>query len=86
MKKVVKDQIEQINDDSIIGIEWPENDRSIIIYDGDFLSFGNEDKSIEETWKASSIKEYVEECLEIDMGIKIFQFESVKECLKWMSE
>ena len=92
MKKVVSTQtetisIDQITNDSIIGIDWGgDNKRSIVIQVSDrvYTSISNHRINLTNNWNRSSVMEYIKGAMQ--RGVEVYQFDTIKDCLKWMSE
>lgn len=88
MKKVIFEpetiiNIEKVNNDSIVGIQWVNGNRSLIIKTmSGYRGISNDD--ISESWGKPSKKEYIEKA--VSAGGTVFVFESHSEVFRWMGE
>lgn len=89
MKKVIfKKRTEEVylsdlNDDSIIGIQWKTGVKTFVVNSNDgFVGCGK--LSTLGSWEKDSKKEYVKTAIE--QKPEIFVFETEKELFKWLSE
>lgn len=91
MKKVVSTQtetisIDQITNDSIIGIDWGGgNRRSVVIQTNNrtYTTLSNRNLNLVNNWTDSSIEGYTRGAMQ--RGGEVYQFDTIKDCLKWMS-
>jgi hypothetical protein len=95
MKEIVtkfseKVLVENIDNSSIVGIQWGSSNKSLVIEarDGGFTGLGNCSSrlSLSSCWVADTQKEYVERSLGQRMEVKAFEFETVTAALKWFSK
>ena len=95
MRKVVKNasdliDINEINDHSIIGIQWASGVRCIIIHNRNNKFYGlNNDcycPSTRSSYEKNTKLEYIENIFEHHDGSSVFVFESTMELLKWFSK
>ena len=81
--------LEDINNLSIIGIEWESGSKCMIVNTTEgFCSLNNENRpNILNVWYTKSAKEYVERALNQgnNTDSKAFVFETPSQLFKWMS-
>lgn len=86
MKKVIlKEKTEEVylsdlNDDSIVGIDWDGLKHFVINTKDGFCATDNLNTS--DRWNAETLKEYISKI----ENQKVFVFENQKELFKWLSE
>lgn len=95
MKKVVRDykvldviDISEITNESIVGIKWEEEGKSIVLptSETEFAGFSFLDDYVPGKWKTPSKKEYVLKALKQGKNVEAFVFDTPKELAKWFSE
>jgi hypothetical protein len=89
MKKVVFEKsistidFEEINNESIVGIQWRDGKRTMVVkVRYGYIGVSNDHAGA--SWNESSKRSYIERAVEI--GSDIFVFDSHSELFKWMSE
>jgi hypothetical protein len=95
MKRIVNNSEEtvalcNIEDSSIVGIEWQRGDRAMIISTADgFCALSNRHKpNLWNVWYAKSTREYIERALRQGNNTKskAFVFDTPFELYEWMSK
>lgn len=83
--EVVKEEISinDINDDSIIGVAFPSKKVYVLEREGLFFGVGLLEQSLDSKWTARTKKEYASEALK-QSGTEVFVFESKNEAIDWM--
>lgn len=90
MKKVVFNtnpdiiKIEDISNDSIVGIQWLSGIRTMVMKRNKNDYIGASDNNIQCSWSGESVKDYVMKAK--SKGAEAYVFSNVKELFKWMSE
>lgn len=92
MKKIITDKkpeteqlfyLEDVTDSDIIGIKYDTRKLVVMKSKEGYTGFSNDLLRIDTNWHAKSIQQYIKEFLGYG---GLYKFDSVKECLKWMSE
>lgn len=78
--------IQDVNDGSIVGVEFKNGRRCAVINLGcsKYTSIGS-DLDASDNWTKESIKEYVQRVIAMQ-GTSVYVFNASKELFKWMSE
>ena len=90
MKKVITEvdrnvvNIDDLNNKSIIGIEWRFNDKSFIVEnkEGEFCGMNFKSLSLQGSWSAKSLHDYVTQAAE--QNPEIYEFDNVVELYNWL--
>jgi hypothetical protein len=81
--------LEEINDKSIVGIQWESEQKCMIIdTPGGYCSIADDHyPNICNVWYADSVKEYVKRSLNQgnNTNSKAYLFNNIKEIYEWMS-
>ena len=81
--------LEEINDKSIVGIQWESGQKCMIIdTPGGYCSIADDHyPNICNVWYADSVKEYVKRSLNQgnNTNSKAYLFNNIKEIYEWMS-
>lgn len=79
--------IDEITNNSLVGIVWKEEGKSIVIHSKNGYTSMSRALNISSNWHKNSIKEYVEESLTVSSGAtEVFVFDSVGEMFDWMAK
>ena len=83
----VEVSISEISDSSNIGVLWGSGGKTLIIrdYEGTFRGLGDDSFSFSSAWGRNSKAEYCKDAFK-QGGVKVFEFETKKECLTWFAK
>jgi glycosidase len=88
-EKVLETYIDEITNDTIVGIDWGSGTKCMVIKDheGNYRALGNSkaDFNLSSPRYRKSVIEYVKSALE-QKGSTAFVFDSAKELFEWMSK
>ena len=93
MRKVIVEndsnviKLSQITNESIIGINDRFKNKGFIIEQSNGTFSSSNDLSFFKTWSCSTKRDYIEKFLATSKGkVEFFEFKTVKELFKWLSE
>jgi hypothetical protein len=93
MKKVVNEVVERtisiddINNESFVGVLWNSRTKSIVITcgNGEYIGINDDTIGLRHAWKKQTKKLYVETAMKQD-ALNVYVFEDNSELLNWFYE